>query len=858
MDTPVRKYQKQKDYQRHKLFRKMKRRRKAAIEQAKDAPMKPLRRKFKIPKFEGGKEGSQQMQLGPRYWADQTIYHDWQNSTIDGGALPEVIVSPTNDASWLFSTGKYVHNPRKPLADKYTRKVVSDYLSKFDDESAKDYNERISRLADVLDIRGVQFKKNDVKSGKLKGRAHYNHQSATAYIDSMKDIFAEVAHPWQYAKGNNNIEEEVGTGKYDSDSDPRGGTRYAYPDTAEGETHSFFEPALTEWIETGKISKSSPILNNELSRQKIKPKDRMEVADSASSWNRQAIERRLLANPDQLPLYKRIQYGLFDYPLLDKKKALGGNLFDDGKDDKPNVFQLPDGTFVNSHNEPLDVLDYAGVEDPTKWTYVDKRGNRYTPKATRTLTEGEQFTQRQIENEQNTRPFEFTPYIEGANEGAAAASLMMGFPFNMAGSAYYTAKASRDAYNRNYLGAALNGLGAVTPTGSGILQSAKRLLPKEKTLITAENAASITPTEGNVIASGYSINLQEALDNPAFDFTPTGVPRTWWDIMSRKKPDLALSRWEKLGKDLDVKNPIYTDRTGAEDAKNIFNSDWYQKRLADRVSNPEEVTSTFNTRIDKTPLIIQDPGIGFGMEAAGKNISKVERGIGLDGKEKVIVDNKILLHPDMVGKTGNYKYSPENYLDDVVKHETLHASSGTGHALPREVRANNYKYHMTPKYSRESNPSMYDYMSVDDEQRTRLLKFAELAETKFGGDYNKAFDYVNDHYYNWAKDGISHDVLDLVTNFNKEDVVNSASNILGWVAPLAGGTALFGYNSLGQPADTYKHGKDSGIHINPKNRGKFNALKKRTGKTTEQLTHSKNPLTRKRAIFAQNAKKWKH
>lgn len=48
------------------------------------------------------------------------------------------------------------------------------------------------------------------------------------------------------------------------------------------------------------------------------------------------------------------------------------------------------------------------------------------------------------------------------------------------------------------------------------------------------------------------------------------------------------------------------------------------------------------------------------------------------------------------------------------------------------------------------------------------------------------------------------------------------------------------------------------IHINPKNKGKFNALKKRTGKTTEQLTHSKNPLTRKRAIFAQNAAKWKH
>ena len=51
---------------------------------------------------------------------------------------------------------------------------------------------------------------------------------------------------------------------------------------------------------------------------------------------------------------------------------------------------------------------------------------------------------------------------------------------------------------------------------------------------------------------------------------------------------------------------------------------------------------------------------------------------------------------------------------------------------------------------------------------------------------------------------------------------------------------------------------DSGIHIKPENKGKFTATKKATGKSTEELTHSKNPLTKKRAIFAQNAAKWKH
>lgn len=50
----------------------------------------------------------------------------------------------------------------------------------------------------------------------------------------------------------------------------------------------------------------------------------------------------------------------------------------------------------------------------------------------------------------------------------------------------------------------------------------------------------------------------------------------------------------------------------------------------------------------------------------------------------------------------------------------------------------------------------------------------------------------------------------------------------------------------------------SGIYIKAENRGKFTTTKERTGKTTEELTHSQNPLTRKRAVFAQNAAKWNH
>lgn len=54
----------------------------------------------------------------------------------------------------------------------------------------------------------------------------------------------------------------------------------------------------------------------------------------------------------------------------------------------------------------------------------------------------------------------------------------------------------------------------------------------------------------------------------------------------------------------------------------------------------------------------------------------------------------------------------------------------------------------------------------------------------------------------------------------------------------------------------YRNG--GGIHIKPENRGKFTETMRRTGKSAEELSHSSNPLTRKRAIFALNARKWKH
>jgi hypothetical protein len=56
----------------------------------------------------------------------------------------------------------------------------------------------------------------------------------------------------------------------------------------------------------------------------------------------------------------------------------------------------------------------------------------------------------------------------------------------------------------------------------------------------------------------------------------------------------------------------------------------------------------------------------------------------------------------------------------------------------------------------------------------------------------------------------------------------------------------------------------SGIHINPKNKGKFTKSAKKAGKSVQAQAAAvladpnASPLQKKRANFARNAKKWHH
>lgn len=106
MDSPVRKMQKRNDYNRHKLLRKIKRQRRAQVEQQKVAAQKELKRRLRVtpPKFGDGKEPTL-LDADKVRMNEQGLFQDEAGNIVgDSVVLPELTVRPTtpqtNDDSY--------------------------------------------------------------------------------------------------------------------------------------------------------------------------------------------------------------------------------------------------------------------------------------------------------------------------------------------------------------------------------------------------------------------------------------------------------------------------------------------------------------------------------------------------------------------------------------------------------------------------------------------------------------------------------------------------------------------------------------------------------------------------------------
>lgn len=102
MDSPVRKMQKKNDYNRHKLLRKIKRKREAEKEQQLHAAEKELKKRLKQPKYGDGKvyylDNPEQARLNPETGGWQVLDKNGQSIANEGGyMLPTLEVDPINN-----------------------------------------------------------------------------------------------------------------------------------------------------------------------------------------------------------------------------------------------------------------------------------------------------------------------------------------------------------------------------------------------------------------------------------------------------------------------------------------------------------------------------------------------------------------------------------------------------------------------------------------------------------------------------------------------------------------------------------------------------------------------------------------
>lgn len=104
MESPKRKLQKKNDYQRHKFFRKIKRRRKAQAEADQQVAMKQLRKKLKLPKFDRGED-----ELST-YKKQVEMFNDANSDpTLPGRLVDRNRVTVNPETGDVIETGRHVN-----------------------------------------------------------------------------------------------------------------------------------------------------------------------------------------------------------------------------------------------------------------------------------------------------------------------------------------------------------------------------------------------------------------------------------------------------------------------------------------------------------------------------------------------------------------------------------------------------------------------------------------------------------------------------------------------------------------------------------------------------------------------------
>ena len=576
-----------------------------------------------------------------------------------------------------------------------------------------------------------------------------------------------------------------------------------------------------------------------------------------------------------------------DAPMKPLRRKFKIPKFEGGKDDKPlvdrplkpNIFRRSDGSYFyqadpNAEEIDLTPLNTGLSNDPSQWTYTDAAGKIYTPAQplvnnTGEITQGRKNTWDGYFTRPITKYFDELKYRANTNPSSIALHGKYTMPaiaasalLPLAGEAAYplltnpyvdaTITSGFGAHGLNHaINEGIDGWGDAAMTALEIAPLGRLAKPMwnaskeglQYAAKAADNAASITSKQRNTGYRTAALSVQqdaEYLTNPV-------LKRKFLEANENVKNGTASDSdkrfIESMKKVIDTKRgAVPISEESKQEMLEYYSSKRYRDRVLKNVGDGE-IADAFiddalqtikNTPIERNPL---HPRF-----TKNSDVGTVE-GVTLptrttpEGTQSVIVLN-------------------ENAGQDVINHEINHAVDFANSAAIENNKRFPLKEATPSKFIQNGKPYMLD----DVEPRTRAISLdmflAKHPEFTIDDAYKSWYDpFHTDLSFN----DLPIDARNFIAHYTEETGRNYFDNFYSWLLPplLGGGTASFMLPAATD--DSYDRGKDKHkIYIKPKNRGKFNALKKRTGKTTEQLTHSKNPLTRKRAIFAQNAKKWKH
>ena len=249
--------------------------------------------------------------------------------------------------------------------------------------------------------------------------------------------------------------------------------------------------------------------------------------------------------------------------------------------------------------------------------------------------------------------------------------------------------------------------------------------------------------------------------------------------------------------------------------------------------------------------------VGAGLTGAALrayNLSKIKA----PGKLANLDFSSSMYNPDLVDYSANINAANRSTISAMDEAQRGFGSSATAQAFKNKARLNQLE---TTGKIYQGQENVNKQLLNEARQRNQQIRMQEQTANQDIARQNMENAYNYEMWKQGQKNQIIQDLLgttgDVFGGMQKFQNQKDVADILSRSRERTVNKDVTGGTDFGKAfGGMIREFKDGGIHIKPENRGKFTATKKRTGKSTEELTHSKNPLTRKRAIFAQNAKKW--